>query len=113
MTENLESENLESEILLDRNSNLYIFQCPYCEHFIQVERGAVACSIFRHLYYFVKNGESIELTAQVDPHASKEMCEALLREGKVFGCGKPFKMNEVRREPDGVPVYIVVKCDYI
>lgn len=101
------------EITLDYTNNLYIFQCPNCSDFVQVERYGVACSIFRHLYYFTENNGRIELTSQVDPHAPKELCENLLREGKVFGCGKPFKLKHIRNDVNGVPVYIAEICDYI
>lgn len=101
------------EISLDYKDNLYIFQCPNCNDFVQVERGAVACSIFRHLYHFIIENGKIELTAQVDPHASQEMCERLLKEGKVFGCGKPFKLNHIKNDENGVPVYLAQICEYI
>jgi hypothetical protein len=104
--------NIE-QIILDRTSNLYIFQCPSCSDFVQVERGGVACSIFRHLYYANKNGNHIELLSQVDPHAPKELCERLINEGRAVGCGKPFKMIVIGNDEFGNPTYRVDVCDYI
>jgi hypothetical protein len=105
--------NNQTPISLDTSSNLYIFQCPSCSDFVQVERGAVACSIFRHLYYANINGNRIELLSQVDAHAPKEICERLLREGRAVGCGKPFKMIVVGNDQFGNPTYRVEICDYI
>jgi hypothetical protein len=41
--------------------------------------------------------------SQVDPHLCKEECDRFVREGLVYGCGKPFKIIDK----------IAVKCDYI
>ena len=41
------------------------------------------------------------------------ICERLIKEGKVFGCGKPFKLNHIKNDENGVPVYLAQVCDYI
>ncbi len=90
------------------SENLYIFQCPHCEAYVQVEKNQVNCAIFRHGYFFTKSesGE-ISLTHQVNPHESKEECDRLVAEGKVQGCCKPFRMVQ---SEDGYKAEI---CDYI
>jgi hypothetical protein len=94
-------------VCYDQKSGEYTFECPHCQLIIAVERNAVNCSIFRHGYYFVKNGNNIQLTSQVNPHASKEECDILSNSGKIYGCGKPFRMVLKNN------VYTVEKCDYI
>jgi hypothetical protein len=71
----------------------YIVTCPWCldQVIIQEEN----CKIFRHASK--KTGE------QVYPHLSKEECERLVKDGLVYGCGKPFQLIDK----------IAVKCDYI
>ncbi len=101
------------EITLDKTSNLYIFQCPTCKEYIQVERYGVACSIFRHLYHSTEINGKIELLSQVDPHASREVCEQLLRDKRAVGCGKPFRLKHIRSDDEGIPIYIAEVCDYI
>jgi hypothetical protein len=46
----------------------------------------VNCGIFRHGVY-------IENNKQINPHAKKELCEKLVAEKLIFGCGKPFKLK--------------------
>lgn len=96
-------------VLLDDKSGLYVFRCPHCDSFVEVEKNQVNCHIFRHAYFFNKlpNGQ-IVLTQQLNPHAPKEMCDKLVAEGKVYGCGKPFRFV---RQPDGK--YIAEICGYI
>lgn len=91
----------------DNKSGVYTFSCPHCSLLIEVEKSAINCSIFRHGYYFIKNGNNIQLTSQVNPHASKEECDRLFNTGKIYGCGKPFRMVFNNNS------YKVEKCDYI
>jgi hypothetical protein len=30
----------------------------------------------------------------IDPHSSKEKCEYYILKGKIYGCGKPFNLQE-------------------
>jgi hypothetical protein len=45
---------------------------------------------------------------QIDPHASKELCDYYVEKGMIYGCGKPF---QVVQNADGE--YTAVICDYI
>lgn len=56
----------------------------------------IKCTIFRHGVY----KGSME---PINPHSPKDVCDALVSSGKIWGCGKPFKF-------DG---NIVEICDYI
>jgi hypothetical protein len=73
--------------------NILIFNCPHCEHVVEVEKNGIKCGIFRHGYYFLKNGDKIILLNQINPHESKENCDRLVSENKIVGCGKPFRIN--------------------
>jgi len=47
------------------------------------------------------------MTKQIDPHLPKVDCDKLKAEGKIFGCGKPFRLIQ----KDGIEKAII--CDYI
>jgi len=87
--------------------DILTFECPHCNGGITVAINDVACGIFRHGYYFVKEGEIIKLTDQIDPHGSKEVCDALATSGKVIGCCRPFKVIKDEKN------YRVEICEYI
>ena len=56
----------------------------------------IKCAIFRH-------GVMKKTMKQMNPHAKKEVCERLFKNGLIYGCGKPFKLiNET-----------AIKCDYV
>ena len=80
----------------DKDSNTYSFQCVWCEMFVQIKKNELGCKIFRHGYY--KHSGS-----QIPPHAPKKLCDKLVEEDKIYGCGKPFRF-------DGKTVE---KCEYI
>lgn len=98
---------MEEKVIFDEKNNLYIFKCPHCDMFIEVEKNSVNCTIFRHAYFFRENNGNIVLTEQLNPHAPKEVCEQLRKEGKIYGCGKPFRMEKVG------DFYKIKICDYI
>jgi len=77
-----------------------IFLCPHCTEYLSINEEDIACAIFRHGHY-------LSNYQQINPHASKEECESLLAQGKIAGCGKPFKLY---RELD---VWNIAVCDYI
>ena len=66
-----------------------VFECPHCNESIVVQRNEINCAIFRHAIF----RDTLE---PIDPHASKQTCDALVRDEKVYGCGKPFRLvNDV------------------
>jgi len=72
-----------------------IIECPHCNIAILVE--ALNCRIFR-CGILKSNGK------QIDPHLNKPECERLYNNGLIYGCGKPFRV-----ENDGNPI----PCEYI
>jgi hypothetical protein len=54
------------------------------------------CKIFRHGIYK-------ETGKQLNPHATKEMCDYVIKENLVYGCARPFTI--VAGKP--------IKCEYI
>jgi hypothetical protein len=69
-------------------------KCPHCDVTIQIIE--VNCAIFRC-------GQYKNTGKQLNPHASKELCDSVFAQGLIFGCGKPFKLINGLAE----------KCDYI
>jgi hypothetical protein len=68
--------------------------CPHCNGEIIITE--LNCGIFRHCL-FKDTGK------QLNPHSSKEICDLVIKENLVYGCAKPFKINNG----------IIEKCDYI
>ena len=76
-----------------------IILCPHCNEPILIEK--LNCCIFRH-------GILIASGRQIDPHATKELCDFYIEEKKIFGCGKPFKIvKNIDNE------LVAVVCEYI
>ena len=63
----------------------YHFNCPNCFDKIIVQKKQLRCKIFRHAVYKTSY-------KQVNPHLSREKCEKLTKENKVYGCCKPFEI---------------------
>lgn len=75
----------------------YIFvTCPYSDCSIKIEIIEINCAIFR-CGICKENGQ------QINPHLSKEECDTLKKEDKIWGCGRPFKLVN----------NTLVKCEYI
>ena len=77
---------------------MIIVTCPHCNMFIEILE--INCAIFRH-GVFKKNNN------QINPNASKEECDQYIKEDKIVGCGKPFRLVL-----DG-ETYKTVICEYI
>jgi len=75
-----------------------ILTCPHCKDYIIIRK--INCGIFRH-GVLKKNGK------QIDPHAPKDMCDYYVRENKIYGCGKPFRIICINNK------YETEICDYI
>ena len=74
----------------------FLIKCPWCN--IDIEVVEMNCKIFRCGIYKSNN-------KQVPPHSKKVLCDKIVIEGLIWGCAKPFHINN----PDGNPV----KCGYI
>ena len=70
-------------------------ECPHCTGVVEIIE--MNCRIFRH-GILKATGE------QIDPHASKSVCDDLFARGLIAGCGKPFRITL-----EG----LVEPCDYI
>ena len=85
------------------NASNFIVICPQCNVPIVIEQ--LNCGIFRHATY-------IDTNQQIPPHSSKEVCDELIAEKKIYGCGKPFQISSLSGDNDQVE-WIVQKCEYI
>ena len=86
--------NNEEDIIKD-----LVICCPHCQDPIVIEK--LNCCIFRH-------GTLIVSGKQIDPHASKELCDFFVEKNKIYGCGKPFQI--IKNEKGEL---VAVVCDYI
>ena len=82
-----------------------IVMCPNCFNYIQILKKDFNCKIFRHGIFKDSN-------KQIDPHLSKKECDELIKNDKIYGCGKPFMLKEEIDEK-GTINYFAIKCDYI
>jgi hypothetical protein len=73
-------------------------ECPHCKEIIIIEQ--INCGIFRHGVF--KNNLS-----QINPHLPKVDCDALKIQDLIYGCGKPFKLEQKDNK------WIAIECDYI
>lgn len=81
--------------MLDNTEKNLIIKCPHCNEYIIIEE--LNCRIFRH-------GIMKNTRIQMDSHSSKEVCDNLVKNDSIYGCGKPFMINENLD---------VIICDYI
>lgn len=64
----------------------FFINCPHCNIGILIQRNHINCGVFRCGVY--KNtGKPIRA------HMKKEACENLIKDDKIFGCGKPFEFK--------------------
>ena len=82
----------------------FIVECPHCKNPVLIEK--LNCCIFRH-GILKHNGN------QIDPHASKDLCDFYIEKQLILGCGKPFQivLNENAKNNDDK--FITVICEYI
>lgn len=72
--------------------------CPHCKESIIIEE--INCAIFRHAVLKINN-------LQINPHSSKDICNALIENKLIYGCGKPFQLIKKDNKIEAVI------CDYI
>ena len=80
----VEEINTSQPVSFSETDQCYFFLCPHCLSGVQVMKNEVACKIFRHGAYRQPG------FPQIPPHLPKPQCEALVRDEKIVGCGKPF-----------------------
>ena len=68
-----------------------IINCPHCEDSLIIYKKELRCRVFRHGVYINNN-------KPINPHMPKNKCELLVKEKKIFGCGKPFRINKDKAE---------------
>lgn len=81
----------------------FFIECPHCECMMCIEK--VNCGIFRH-------GVEIQTGKQIDPHAPKEVCDELIKNGLIYGCGKPFEIKITKKPDDNVISIRIEICEY-
>ena len=86
---------------MKHNEDFLQIECPHCLHQIIIMKNEINCAIFRH-GVLKKNG------LQMPPHLEKRICDELVRQDLIYGCGKPFKL--VKNDKNEV---VPVICDYI
>ena len=82
--------------MIQEDGNFLIFPCPHCEQYITVAKNEINCKIFRHGVF--KNDFN-----QMNPHEKKEKCDQFSQNDTIYGCGKPFRIENNKVEI----------CDYI
>ena len=75
-----------------------IIQCPHCNELVLIEE--LNCKIFRH-------GVMKTTNQQINPHAPRSECDYYILNDLIYGCGKPFKINQTDNN------YQTEICDYI
>ena len=71
---------------------MFFIHCPHCNQMIEVIE--LNCRIFRC-------GVEKQNMTQINPHLCKEACEQLVLQNKIYGCGKPFKIDVIEKKNDG------------
>jgi hypothetical protein len=85
-------------------TNEMVIMCPHCKEPIVIEK--LNCGIFRH-------GTIIQTGQQMNPHETREMCDFLFANKKIYGCGKPFQIVMTRDDYNNGTVLKILICDYI
>ena len=75
--------------------------CPHCGASIEVLPDEINCGIFRH-------GAFVDTLEPLDPHAPKYVCELLVANGLIYGCGGPFRLVE-----DASGGMAAIVCEYL
>lgn len=79
---------------------MLFLSCPYPDCNITIEIAEINCSIFRC-------GICKETNKQIEPHLSKEECDKLKHDDKIWGCGRPFQFVTINETSK------LIICDYI
>tara|TARA_B100000925_G_scaffold188849_1_gene142752 strand:- start:494 stop:739 length:246 start_codon:yes stop_codon:yes gene_type:complete len=80
--------------------NAIYVNCPHCKQVVEILKSQFNCKIFRH-------GVLKDSYKQIDPHLPKIECDKLIKDDKIYGCGKPFRLIVTETQ------YRTEVCDYI
>ena len=86
---------------MTHNEDFLQIECPHCLQQIIIMKNEINCAIFRH-GVLKSNG------IQMPPHLEKRICDELVRQNLIYGCGKPFQLVK-NNNNELVPVI----CGYI
>ena len=81
----------------------YVFTCLHCKDTFVIHITDFNCKILRH-------GAYKHNLQPINPHASKEECDALVASGEIYGCARPLLIT---KNADVYIGYNVVICNYI
>lgn len=98
----------QSKEKLEKDDFNIIVVCPHCKHLVLTTKKDIRCSIYRHAIF--KNNYR-----QISPHTGENECNELLREKRIIGCAKPFKIVYVPDDThnDESKKYKAEICGYI
>ncbi len=82
----------------------HTFTCLHCNEPFVVAHNEFNCRILRH-------GVFKHNLQPINPHSSKEECDKYVRDGVIFGCGRPLQI--IDSSGGGGGTYRVIVCDYI
>ena len=81
----------------------HVFTCLHCHEPFVVSHNDFNCRILRHGVY--KHN-----LQPINPHATKEECDTLLRDGTIYGCAGPLQITASSSASSSYDIRI---CDYI
>ena len=89
---------------MDINTTDHIFTCLHCHEPFVISHKDFNCRILRHGVY--KHN-----LQPINPHATKDECDALVRDGAIYGCAGPLQIQTATAT--ALDVYEIVICEYI
>ncbi|NDE17871.1 hypothetical protein EBZ80_23400 [bacterium] len=92
---------METSVLAEKT---HVFNCVHCGAPFVIKEHDFNCRILRH-------GVMRADGRPINPHAPRAECERLVREGLIWGCGKPMRI--VAGVGAGGGGWQVEECDYI
>ena len=84
----------------------YVFTCLHCKDAFVIHVTDFNCKILRH-------GAYKHNLQPINPHATKEECDALVASGEIYGCAGPLLITKDKTHADYDAGYSLVICDYI
>lgn len=71
-----------------------VYNCPHCDAELIINDNDINCGIFRH-------GVIIQTLQQINSHETEERCKFYSDNNLIYGCGKPFKITNLKIEKCG------------